>query len=141
MHESEERVHDAALLRYAEATYRAVTEQRRRQAAVALGVVLVFGLVTLIAGVQWISVRTQVDELPNDPLIEAFGVSIPDPRPAIERVELRIKAFVWGMVSITSLMLSLLAVGTYLMVRPTPLGPAPATERAPPGDTGPPADV
>jgi hypothetical protein len=131
----------ARLPRYAEATYLAVTQQGRRQAAVALGVVLVFGIVTLVAGMRWAALRTEITELPDDPLIEAFGVRIPDPRPAIERTELRIRAFAWGMVAMTSLVLSLLAFGIYLLVRPTPLRAIAPTDRAPPRDkTGPSAD-
>ena len=125
----------AQLLRYAEATYQVVTEQRRRHAAVAMGVAVTFGLVALVAGLQWAALRSDIADLPDKPLIEALGVEIPDPRPAIERTELRIKAFVWGVVSISSLVLCLFAVGVYQLVRPTALPRDPEAGPDPP-DTG-----
>lgn len=121
------------LLRYAELTYRAVTEQRRRQAVVALVVGGVFAVVTVFAGLQWQSVRSQVGEVADADLVEALGIRIPDPRPAIQRGELRLKAFVWGVVTVGALVLTVLALAVHQMVRPsTPSARNVARERGPP---------
>ena len=109
------------LLRYAQLTYRAVTEQRRRIALIALVIACVFGVIALWAGSNWLGATSAIDEVEDASIVDVMGVQIPDPRPALERGELRLKAFGWGIVGGTSLLFALLAFGIYLLVRPTPL--------------------
>ena len=113
----------ADLLRYAQLTYRAVTEQRRRIALITLVVACVFGAITLWAGSNWLSAKSAIDDVEDASIVDVMGVQIPDPRPALERGELRVRAFGWGVIGGTSLVLALLASGVYLFVRPTPLPP------------------
>lgn len=109
------------LLRYSQAIFRAVTEQRRRQATAALIVAVLFGLISLWSLAQWVTTRNAVAEVPDDPLIEVVGVGIPDPRPALQRGELRLRAFVWGAAAVASGTMLLLGALAYFLVRPTPL--------------------
>lgn len=111
----------AVLLAYSQAIHRAITEQRRRQAAVALAVTLLFGALAVWAGLQWSSTRQAVAEVPDDPLIEVLGVRIPDPRPAVQRTELRVRALLWGAGAAGATTIALLAAAAYLLVRPSPL--------------------
>ena len=106
------------LLRYAELTFRAVTDQRRRLAIIALSIAALFGLVTLFGGFQSLSLRSRIDAVEDATLVEAVGVEIPDPRPAIERTSLRLMAFVWGVLALASLIPTLLALLTYWVIRP-----------------------
>jgi type VI protein secretion system component VasF len=125
------------LLRYAELTFRAVTDQRRRLAIIALSIAALFGLVALFGGFQSLSLRSQIDDVEDATLVEAVGVEIPDPRPAIERTGLRLMAFVWGVLAIASLIPTLLALLTYAVIRPPPpprfepAGPDPAALQPP----------
>ena len=111
------------LLAYADATYRLVTEQRRRLAAVALFVALCFLALAAAAGYGWADARAQASEVQDAALAEAFGVRIPDPRPALERLELRTRALVFGVVALTSGATGLLALGVWAIVRPSPPPP------------------
>lgn len=126
----------AELLRYVELTYRAVTEQRRRQAAVSVALSVIFGFAGLWAGSQWLATRNRVDRIRDEPLVEMLGVQVPDPRPAFERGELRMRSMLWGMLAAAACVLSLLAIGVYLLVRlprvPAPATPTPTPSRDPP---------
>ena len=129
----------AALLRYAELTYRAVTEQRRRQAAVALGVAAVFGLMAVWSALQWQSTRSTIADVQDASMVDVMGLQVPDPRPMIERGELRLRAFVWGAAAAATAVLALLALGVYAVVRPAP-APAPGELREAVAGPAPPVD-
>jgi hypothetical protein len=107
-----------ALLHYVEATYRAVTAPQRRVAMAALVLAALFGVLTLIGGVQWLRTRARIDDVADKPLVEALGVAIPDPRPAMERAQLRIQALVWGVAGVAAAMLGLLFSAVYAVARP-----------------------
>ncbi len=107
-----------ALLQYAEATYRSVTTYRRRVAAAAVALMIVFGLVCVFAAAQWLSTRSRVDDVPDRALVEALGVEIPDPRPAVERGQLRLQSLLWGVVTGAAATMTLLSLAVYLMSRP-----------------------
>ena len=125
------------LLRYAELTYLAVTDQRRRLAVVALSVAALFGLVTLVGGFQSLSLRSRIATVEDTTLVDAMGVQIPDPRPAIQRTELRLMAFVWGVLAIAALVPTLLALLVYMVVRPPPVPRFDSAGRDPPAPTTP----
>ena len=115
-------------------TYRATTDLRRRMARIVAVVGLVFALMAVVAAVQWQQAGAAVDEVRDEALIDVLGVQIPDPRPAVERTGLRIRAVLWGAGAFALTALALLAGGIYLLVRPTRLPPEVETmlhERSP----------
>ena len=107
-----------ALLQYAEATYREVTSTRRRLARVALIVTAVFALLFVVTASQWLGTRNRVDDVRDAPLAGALGVEIPDPRPALERAQLRIQALLWGSLSAVSAVAALLSFAAHVIARP-----------------------
>lgn len=113
------------LQRYAELTYRTLTGQRRRVAAAALVVALVFGLLALLAGVRWADTNRQAAAVQDATLVEGLGLSIPDPRPAVERAELRLRAVVLGIAAVACGGTSLLAVGVWALMHPPAAPPPP----------------
>ena len=112
-----------ALLRYAQATYRATTDLRRRVALITLAVAVVFGLIALWAAWHWLTASAAADAVADAAIVDVMGVRIPDPRPALERGELRVRAFGWSLVGGASALVSLFALGIYWLVRPTRLPP------------------
>lgn len=120
-----------ALLAYVEATYRSVTATRRRVAIGALAVAIVFGLLSLFSAVQWLTTRASIDDVADRPLVDVVGVEIPDPRPALERGQLRLQSMVWGFVSAGTGMVALLFGVLYLLARP-PRAPVLSSEQGPP---------
>ena len=115
-----------ALLSYAELTYRSMTATRRRVAMAALTVALLFALIAVGGAVQWASTQSRLAAVEDAPLVEALGVEIPDPRPAIERGQLRLQALVWQVVTLTAGASALLFGALYLLARP-PTGPKAAS--------------
>lgn len=111
------------LLRYAQLNYRAATDLRRRMSLVALAVVVVFGLLALWGAMNWLSATAAADAVEDEAIVDVMGVRIPDPRPALERGELRVRAFGWSLIGGFSALMSLLAAGIYWLVRPPPLPP------------------
>lgn len=109
------------LLRYAQVTYAAVTDQRRRLSAALLAIAVLFGAIALLCAVKWGTTRAQIDEVRDADLIDTLGVRVPDPRPAFERTELRIRAFGWAVVAVGSAVVALIAAALYALVRPPPL--------------------
>lgn len=112
-----------ALLRYAHVTYSAVTEQRRRMSAMFLAIAVLFGAIALVCGVQWATTTAQINDVQDAALVDTLGVRVPDPRPAFERTELRIRAFGWAVVAAGSGLIALVAAGISALARPTPLPP------------------
>jgi hypothetical protein len=110
-----------ALLRYAQVTYGAVTEQRRRLAIAFLAIAVLFGAVTLVCAVKWGTTAAQIDQVRDAALVDTLGVRVPDPRPAFERAELRMRAFGWAVVAAGSGLIALVAAGLFALVRPTAL--------------------
>ena len=106
------------LLARTEAIYRSVTGPRRRVATAALILAGLFGVLTLVSGVQWLQTRSQVEQVVDEPLVEALGVEIPDPRPAMERARLRIQALVWGVATAGAAAVMLLFAALHLVARP-----------------------
>lgn len=113
-----------ALLGYVEATYRSVTSSRRRIATALLAVAILFGLLCLVSAVQWASTRARIAAVEDAPLVEALGVEIPDPRPAIERGQLRLQALVWQLITIAAGAIALVFLALWALTRPPP-APAP----------------
>jgi hypothetical protein len=109
-----------ALLRYAEATYRATTAWRRRLAAAAAVFAVLFGLLFLVSAAQWWITSASIDDVVDAPLVEALGVEVPDPRPALERAQLRIRALLWGLAACGTGSALLVFGGAYFVVRPPP---------------------
>lgn len=128
-----------ALLAYADVTYRAVTSLRRRVATVALAVAVMFGVASIVSTVQWASTRSDVAAVADDPLVDVLGVQIPDPRPAIERAQLRVQMLLWGFGALATAAPALVSLAVYLIVR-TPPVPAAVLElqraEARPGGAG-----
>ncbi|MDQ3538159.1 MAG: hypothetical protein M3415_05120 [Actinomycetota bacterium] len=119
------------LVRYAEATYEAVTGQRRRQARIALAVAVLFGLLACFGALRWADLRDQAAATPDEALVEGLGVTLPDPRPALVRVELRLRAFVYGSAAIGFGGVALLGLASWAMIRP-PRRPEPVDAGQPP---------
>ena len=113
-----------ALLAYAEVTYRSVTSLRRRIATVALAIAVLFGILCVASTIQWAGTRFRLTAVADEALIDALGVQIPDPRPVIERGQLRVQMLLWGFGALTTAAITLLSLGIYAVVRPPPLPPA-----------------
>lgn len=109
------------LLAYADLTYRSVTSMRRKLAAGALVLAVVFGLLCILGAMQWASDRSQLAAIEDRTLIDTLGVQVPDPRPAFERGQVRVQMLFWGVVAATSGGMTLLWLGVYWLVRPPPL--------------------
>lgn len=116
----------AALIDLTVLTYRAATEQRRRLASFLTAVTLLFGLLGLAAGYQWLQIQERVAAVEDRPLVEALGLRVPDPRPAMERTALRVRGAVYGVAAIAAAVMALLALGLRLLVAPS--RPPPAVE-------------
>lgn len=116
----------AALVELTAHTYRTVTEQRRRVAAFFTAVAVLFAVLGLAAGYQWLQTRQQAADVEDRPLIEALGVRIPDPRPSMERAALRVRGAVYGTAAVGALVVALLALGLRLLVAPSKPPPAAA---------------
>jgi hypothetical protein len=112
-----------ALLRYAQITYTAVTEQRRRFATGFLVIAVLFGVIALVCAVKWAATAAQIDSVEDAALVDTLGVRVPDPRPAFERAELRMRAFGWAVVTAGAGLIALMAAGAFTLLRPTPLPP------------------
>jgi hypothetical protein len=118
----------AQLLAYAEATFGAVTSMRRRVGAVALALALLFALAGLIAAGAWQSTRAEAAAIEDRALVDTLGVTVPDPRPAVERLALRARATLFGIGAVAAFVLSLPCFALWLLVRPPP----PPVTRQPP---------
>lgn len=112
------RAQGQALLEYAHLTYEAVTSYRRRVAKVALGMAAVVGVLCIFSASQWLSANNRLSEVPDEALIDALGVQIPDPRPGLERVQLRVIATLWEFVTVASGVITLMFVAAYALARP-----------------------
>ena len=117
---------DAELLRYAEATYRAVTDLRRRTAWVALVLALACLLAAAWSGLRWREANAAAAAVQDRALVEAFGVSLPDPRPSLERTELRARAFLHASVAVGAAGLALINLAVWALLRPPQPPPQPA---------------
>lgn len=115
-----------ALLRYAELTYRSVTSFRRRVAVTALVLGVLLGLASAFCAMQWLTTRSTIAGVEDSALVEAFGVEIPDPRPAVERGQLRVEALLWAFAAGALATLALFFLGMWALARP---GPAPPPVR------------
>lgn len=111
---------DAELLRYAEATYQAVTDLRRRTAWVALVLAVACLLAAAWSGLRWREANAAAAAVQDRALVEAFGVSLPDPRPSLERTELRARAFLHGSVAVGAAGLGLISLAVSALLRPAP---------------------
>ena len=103
-------------------------------AGAALVLAGLFALLTLFSGFQWLDTKSQVADVADKPLVEALGVEIPDPRPAVERTMLRMQALVWGAATAGAATFTLLFSAVYLVARPdAALRPRHRTPAAPDG--------
>ena len=126
-----------ALLQYVELTYRSVTATRRRVATAALAVAILFGLLCAISTVQWATTRSSIDAVADESLIEVVGVRIPDPRPALERTQLRLQALVWGLAASVTGAVTLLFLAVYGLARVPPPPELPIRKAGTPSASGP----
>jgi len=120
---------------YAFLAYQAVTATRRRSARVAAAVAVLFAVMSLWGLARQADLRRQAAAVEDAALVEALGVRIPDPRPDIERLELRVRATAYGVVALVAALPAAAAALLWLLLRPPtpPSGPAPT---APPGSAG-----
>ena len=111
-----------AILEYAQLTYTAVTSWRRRLASVALIMATVVGLMCAFSATRWLSTRSELADIPDEALIDVMGVEIPDPRPALERAQLRVVSLLWGFGAGLTGAITLLFLALHALARP-PAGP------------------
>lgn len=98
--------------------YQAVTAGQRRAATLLAVVAVLFGVVALWSVSRYTALKEQVDAVEDAALVDRFGLRIPDPRPAIERAELRVRATAFGgLAVVVGLVAAGAAVGA-LLVRP-----------------------
>ena len=112
------RAEGKVLLEYAHLTYDAVTSYRRRLARIALGMAAIVGVLCIFSATQWLSTSNRVSEVGDETLVEAMGVQIPDPRPALERGQLRVIATLWEFVTIASGVITVMFLAAYALARP-----------------------
>ena len=98
---------------------RAVTEPRRRVSVTFLAVAVVCGVLCLFCLLRASTLRAQASAVQDAALVEALGVAIPDPRPNLERLELRARAAVWSVGAGATAGVGALAVLTWLALRPS----------------------
>ena len=110
-----------ALLAYADVTYRSVTSVRRKLARGAVVLAVVFGVGCAWATTQWAADRSRLDAIEDRPLVDVMGVQLPDPRPAIERSQVRVQVLFWGFVAVSAGGMTLLWLGVYWLIRPPAL--------------------
>ena len=110
-----------ALLAYADVTYRSVTSLRRRVATIALAVAVLFGVLCIVSTVQWAGDRARLARVTDEALVDVLGVQVPDPRPAIERGQIRVQILLWGFGAATSGAVTLLFLAIYCVLRPPAL--------------------
>lgn len=115
---------DGALL-----LYRVVTTWQRRAVWVLAVVAVLFGLVALWSFDRYLMLNEQANAVEDQALVERFGIRIPDPRPAIERAELRARASTFGGLAVVTGLVAVGAVLGTLLVRP----PRSPKHKPPPG--------
>jgi hypothetical protein len=81
-------------------------------------IAVLFGLVTIWSADHYADLREQGDAVKNSALVDRFGVRIPDPRPAIERAELRMRATAFGGLAVVTGLVAAGSVVGALLVRP-----------------------
>lgn len=79
---------------------------------------MLFGVLMLVSGVQWLQTRSQIEQVVDEPIVEALGVEMPDPRPAVERARLRIQSLVWAVAMVAAAAFALLFAAIHLVARP-----------------------
>ncbi|HUH07328.1 MAG TPA: hypothetical protein VML96_05925 [Egibacteraceae bacterium] len=84
------------LLERAEETYLLLMRSRRRLAVFALVMTLIFGAAAVQFTVRYLDARRAAEVIEDRVLFDAFGITIPDPEPAILRIELRARASING---------------------------------------------
>jgi hypothetical protein len=106
--------------------YDLMTTLLRRAAWVLTAVALVFGLVGIWAGTRYAVLETRADSIEDAALIEGFRISIPDPRPTIQRAQFEVRAMAFGGLAVVTGLISLGAGATALLLRPPkPAAPPP----------------
>lgn len=117
--------HDIAEL----AAFAAVARRRALALArLALAAAVVLGLVALVAAVTWARLRARAAGVADEALVEAFGMRIPDPRPAVLRAELRLRSVLAGAVALVAALIGAGWLGVWMWARP----PRVARRRVPP---------
>lgn len=105
--------------------YHAATTGQRRAAWLLAVIAVLFGIVAFWSAVRYADLQEQIDAVRDTALIERFGARIPDPRPAIVRAELRVRATAFGGLAVVAGLFAVAAVAGALLVRP------PGESRAP----------
>ncbi|MGH8933755.1 MAG: hypothetical protein ACRDZO_24750 [Egibacteraceae bacterium] len=113
---------DGALL-----LYNLMATALRRAAVVLTAIALLFGCVAIWSGSRYADLRAQAESIEEEALVERFGISIPDPRPTIERAQLEVRATAFGGLAAVTGLFAVGALATALLVRP----PKAAHHRAP----------
>ena len=104
---------DGALL-----LYRVVTTWQRRAAWVLAVVALSFGAVCAWSTLRTLDLRAQADAVEDVTLAQGFGIRIPDPRPTIERAELRVRSTAHGGLAAVTGLVAATALSGALLIRP-----------------------
>lgn len=115
---------DGALL-----LYNLVATGLRRAVWVLAVVALLFGCVAIWSASRYASLEARADSIEEAALVEGFRVSIPDPRPTIERAQIRVRAAVFGGLAAVTGLIALGALSTALLIQPPKL----ITRRPQPG--------
>jgi Short C-terminal domain len=98
--------------------YQAVTVGQRRAVWLLVVVAALFGAMALWSVGRYADLRGQIDAVKDSALVDRFGVRIPDPRPTIERAELRLRATAFGGLAVVSGLVTVGATVSALLVRP-----------------------
>lgn len=98
--------------------YHVVTTGQRRAVWLLAVVAALFAVVALWSTGRYVELRKQVDTVKDSALVERFGVRIPDPRPAIERAELRMRATAFGGLAVVAGLVTVGMAVAALLVRP-----------------------
>ena len=98
--------------------YHVVTTGQRRAVWLLAVVAALFAVVALWSTGRYVELRNEAATVKDSALVERFGVRIPDPRPAIERAELRMRASAFGAFAIVAGLVTVGMAVAALLVRP-----------------------
>ena len=98
--------------------YHLMATALRRAALVLTAIALLFGCVAIWSGSRYADIRAQADSIQDEALVERFGLSIPDPRPTIERAQLEVRATAFGGLAAITGLFAVGALATALLIRP-----------------------
>lgn len=111
--------------------YHVATTGQRRAAWLLAFIAVLFGVVALWSLSRYAELQQQINTVQDSALVERFGVRIPDPRPAIERAELRVRATAFGGLAVVTGLVTVGAVIGALLIRPPKEPGAPGEQPVP----------